>query len=146
MITSFKRMISLSTTSRTISPSTAFEVRDNKRLFLMIIKLARCSEEAHLVPFVLPSEEKLGKFATVKSVLKNPESRKQIMNEIDMLRIVSGKHPNLPILRGIYQDKSNEHGICYIVTEICGGSSLFDAIADADGSTRMIGEQLQRNS
>lgn len=70
-----------------------------------------------------------GEVCAVKSVLKNPESRKQIMNEIDMLRIVSGKHPNLPILRGIYQDKSNEHGICYIVTEICGGSSLFDAIA-----------------
>ena len=78
----------------------------------------------------------------VKSVLKTFESRKQTMNEIDTLRIVSGKHPNLPILHGVYQNKSNDYGICYIVTEICGGSSLFDAIsADADGSTRMIGAQ-----
>ena len=70
-----------------------------------------------------------GDVCAVKSVLKTFESRKQIMNEIDTLRIVSGKHPNLPILRGVYQDKSNDLGICYIVTEICGGSSLFDAIA-----------------
>jgi len=70
-----------------------------------------------------------GEVCAVKSLLKTVESRKQIMNEIDTLRIVSGKHPNLPILRGVYQDKSSDHGICYIVTEICGGSSLFDAIA-----------------
>jgi len=70
-----------------------------------------------------------GEVCAVKSVLKSNESKKQIMNEIDTLRYVSGKHPNLPILHGIYQDKLNDNGICYIVTEICGGSSLFDSIA-----------------
>jgi len=68
----------------------------------------------------------------IKSMVNSVDYAHQIRNEIETLRVVSGKHPNLPTLIAVYEDKSRKlfgGGIIYLVTDACKGASLFDAIS-----------------
>jgi serine/threonine protein kinase/serine/threonine protein phosphatase PrpC len=68
----------------------------------------------------------------IKSVVNSTDMSHQIRNEIETLRVLSNKHPNLPTLKAVYEDKSQKlfgGGIVYLVTDVCRGSSLFDAIS-----------------
>ena len=73
-----------------------------------------------------------GEAFAIKSVVNSVDYAHQIRNEIETLRVLSGKHPNLPTLIAVYEDKSRKlfgGGIIYLVTDVCQGSSLFDAIS-----------------
>ena len=73
-----------------------------------------------------------GEDFAIKSVVNSVDYAHQIRNEIETLRVLSGKHPNLPTLVAVYEDKSKKlfgGGIIYLVTDVCKGSSLFDSIS-----------------
>ena len=44
----------------------------------------------------------------IKSMVNSVDYAHQIRNEIETLRVVSGKHPNLPTLIAVYEDKSRK--------------------------------------
>ena len=74
----------------------------------------------------------IGEDFAIKSVVNSVDYAHQIRNEIETLRVLSGKHPNLPTLVAVYEDKSKKlfgGGIIYLVTDVCKGSSLFDSIS-----------------
>jgi len=73
-----------------------------------------------------------GEDFAIKSVVNSVDYAHQIRNEIETLRVLSGKHPNLPTLVAVYEDKSKKlfgGGIIYLVTDVCKGSSLFASIS-----------------